>query len=313
MEHFWSPAVATGGNLRSRVNLEKPGKPLATACHRLPPRAHGKEGVDDPSPRFTNQSHSPRLHCAAALEYALEYRTVSEPCISLQFVATPNPHSFSTMQPRTARCSYPARTFNPLFGSSNILATTKDAPRCTQLAADDGLEPRDVPRLSRHHSDTPTRPVVETQNPRASGGSVMGGTGLEASPPKYRVTPRHTAEGSEKARRAGLFHGGSGVRRCVALNGGDGPGRAPWSIRGPWESAQAFATSTSLSRTIGGVPTTVVVDVATRIAELVEQHRAELEQLTSRVERPTWRSYSPTSTMASTATSGSRSSGARAM
>ena len=46
-------------------------------------------------------------------EYELEYRVVSESCISFQLAAAPNPHSFSPMQPLAACCSYPARTFNP--------------------------------------------------------------------------------------------------------------------------------------------------------------------------------------------------------
>jgi hypothetical protein len=53
MEPLWSPAVATGGN-RSQIagrenGLNRP-KTVAVGCHRLPPRLHGKEGVDGSSP-----------------------------------------------------------------------------------------------------------------------------------------------------------------------------------------------------------------------------------------------------------------------
>jgi hypothetical protein len=53
MEHLWSPAGATGGN---RWQTQQPQEPLeqaesvATACHPLPGKAHGKEGVNGSSP-----------------------------------------------------------------------------------------------------------------------------------------------------------------------------------------------------------------------------------------------------------------------
>jgi hypothetical protein len=62
--------------------------------------------------RFTNQSHSRRLH-RGAVEYRLEYRTVSEPCISQHLAAALNPHYFSTMQRHAARCSHLTRTSIP--------------------------------------------------------------------------------------------------------------------------------------------------------------------------------------------------------
>jgi hypothetical protein len=53
MEPLWSPAVATGGN---QWQMERPrkrpklAKSVAVGCDRLPPRFHGKEGVDGSSP-----------------------------------------------------------------------------------------------------------------------------------------------------------------------------------------------------------------------------------------------------------------------
>jgi hypothetical protein len=44
-------------------------------------------------------------------EYGLEYRRVSERCISLRFVAALLPHSFSKMQLRAVRCSCSNRDF----------------------------------------------------------------------------------------------------------------------------------------------------------------------------------------------------------
>src|SRR5258705_7223904 len=62
---------------------------------------------------FMTKLQSPRLHCAAALEYGLEYRIVSEPCISLHLVAALNPPSFSMMQPLAGRGCRSAPPFNP--------------------------------------------------------------------------------------------------------------------------------------------------------------------------------------------------------
>jgi hypothetical protein len=50
---LWSPVVATDGN---QLQIGRPAKPqkqaksVATGCHRLPARFHGKEGVDGSSP-----------------------------------------------------------------------------------------------------------------------------------------------------------------------------------------------------------------------------------------------------------------------
>src|SRR5207247_2313656 len=53
MEPLWSQAVAISGNrsqMRQRQKRLKQAKTLAVGCHRLPPGAHGKEGVDGSSP-----------------------------------------------------------------------------------------------------------------------------------------------------------------------------------------------------------------------------------------------------------------------
>jgi hypothetical protein len=110
-----------GGNQSQMAPLRKRLKqadrqPVATRDNLF--AAHGKEGIDDPSPSegslalLTNQSHLPRVHCRG-LGYGLEYRTVSEPCISLQLVAAMNPHSFSKLQSAADRGSCSAWTFNP--------------------------------------------------------------------------------------------------------------------------------------------------------------------------------------------------------
>ncbi len=53
MEPLWSPVVATGGNqpqtYRAR-RRRKQAKSVATVCHQLPEKFHGKEGVDGSSP-----------------------------------------------------------------------------------------------------------------------------------------------------------------------------------------------------------------------------------------------------------------------
>jgi hypothetical protein len=49
MEPLWSPVVAKGGNQRQIGGTGKPrkqAKSIATRCHRLPEKFHGKEGVD---------------------------------------------------------------------------------------------------------------------------------------------------------------------------------------------------------------------------------------------------------------------------
>jgi hypothetical protein len=53
MEPLWSPVVATGGNqwqIGSERNPPKRAKSVAVACHQLPKKFHGKEGVDGSSP-----------------------------------------------------------------------------------------------------------------------------------------------------------------------------------------------------------------------------------------------------------------------
>src|SRR5215218_7449964 len=50
---LWSPVVATGGKRRQMPWRQKPGeqaKTVATGCHRLPEKFHGKEGVSGSSP-----------------------------------------------------------------------------------------------------------------------------------------------------------------------------------------------------------------------------------------------------------------------
>jgi hypothetical protein len=47
------PGVATGGNRRQidrRLKPQKQAKSVATSCHRLPEKFHGKEGVDGSRP-----------------------------------------------------------------------------------------------------------------------------------------------------------------------------------------------------------------------------------------------------------------------
>jgi hypothetical protein len=48
MEPLWSPVVATGGSqrqIRSARNPPKQAKSVATGCHRLLEKFHGKQGV----------------------------------------------------------------------------------------------------------------------------------------------------------------------------------------------------------------------------------------------------------------------------
>jgi len=48
MEPLWSPVVATGGNHWQNAQGRKPqkqAKTVATGCHRLPEKFHGKQGV----------------------------------------------------------------------------------------------------------------------------------------------------------------------------------------------------------------------------------------------------------------------------
>ena len=75
-----------------------------------------------------------RLSSTISAGVRLEYRVISESCISLQFAAAPNPHSSDTMQVRAARCSYPSRTFNPMLGTAYILAPTKEEIRIAVVA-----------------------------------------------------------------------------------------------------------------------------------------------------------------------------------
>jgi hypothetical protein len=49
MEHLWSPGVAAGRNpfqIRADQGSVKHLPAVASACHRSPPEAHGKEGVN---------------------------------------------------------------------------------------------------------------------------------------------------------------------------------------------------------------------------------------------------------------------------
>jgi hypothetical protein len=53
MEPLWSPVVATGGNRRQieeSPRAQKQAKTVATGCHPLPEKFHGKEGVSGSSP-----------------------------------------------------------------------------------------------------------------------------------------------------------------------------------------------------------------------------------------------------------------------
>jgi hypothetical protein len=53
MEPLWSPVVANGGNRRQIEESRKPqkqAKTIATGCHQLRAKFHGKEGVDGSSP-----------------------------------------------------------------------------------------------------------------------------------------------------------------------------------------------------------------------------------------------------------------------
>jgi hypothetical protein len=53
MGPLWSPVVATGGNRSQIASAAKPreqAKTVATGCHRLPEKFHGKEGVSGSSP-----------------------------------------------------------------------------------------------------------------------------------------------------------------------------------------------------------------------------------------------------------------------
>ena len=48
MEPLWSPVVATGGNHWQNAQARKPqkqAKTVATGCHQLPEKFHGKQGV----------------------------------------------------------------------------------------------------------------------------------------------------------------------------------------------------------------------------------------------------------------------------
>jgi hypothetical protein len=48
MEPLWSPVVANGGNRRQIEEPRKPqkqAKTVATGCHPLPEKFHGKQGV----------------------------------------------------------------------------------------------------------------------------------------------------------------------------------------------------------------------------------------------------------------------------
>src|SRR5437763_15429806 len=58
MEPLWSPVVAMGGNHRQDAKGRKPqkqAKTIATGCHRLPEKFHGKEGVSGSSPEEGSQ------------------------------------------------------------------------------------------------------------------------------------------------------------------------------------------------------------------------------------------------------------------
>jgi hypothetical protein len=53
MEPLWSPVVANDGNrgqIKQSRKPQKQAKTVATGCHALPEKFHGKEGVDGSSP-----------------------------------------------------------------------------------------------------------------------------------------------------------------------------------------------------------------------------------------------------------------------
>src|SRR2546429_9254898 len=53
MEPLWSPVVANSGNRRQIEEPRKPqkqAKTVATGCHPLPEKFHGKEGLSGSSP-----------------------------------------------------------------------------------------------------------------------------------------------------------------------------------------------------------------------------------------------------------------------
>ena len=66
MEPLWSPVDATRGNQRQIGRPAKPQKQaesVATGCHRLPERFHGKEGVSGSSPEEGLKSLQMTLLC----------------------------------------------------------------------------------------------------------------------------------------------------------------------------------------------------------------------------------------------------------
>src|SRR6266487_4306609 len=65
MEPLWSPVVATRGNQRQidRPPIpQKQAEAVATGCHRLPEKFHGKEGVDGSSPS-EGSAKAPEIRC----------------------------------------------------------------------------------------------------------------------------------------------------------------------------------------------------------------------------------------------------------
>jgi hypothetical protein len=76
MDPLWSPAVATASKRSRREGLESPletARSFATGCQRLPPRRHGKDGVDGSSPSEASSEvpanvgiASPELTCRFA-------------------------------------------------------------------------------------------------------------------------------------------------------------------------------------------------------------------------------------------------------
>jgi hypothetical protein len=79
------------------------------STHRSRPKSEWPN--EDVSPSIVDrQGHA---EIAEAWEYRLEYRLVSEPCISLHFVAARLSHSYCKLLLTAGRCSCSARTFNP--------------------------------------------------------------------------------------------------------------------------------------------------------------------------------------------------------
>src|SRR6266498_5747062 len=146
MEPLWSPVVATGGNqpqiARSRKR-QKQAKSVATGCHRLREKFHGKEGVDGSSPSEGStkapQNGASSVSCTCTISSVRwVWSPLWSPQIENSVLKCAWPHAVGAtnlpIRERAGRAEPDARAWTPasLLVPSHLDPDTRDAPPATR-------------------------------------------------------------------------------------------------------------------------------------------------------------------------------------